>query len=604
MTFTNIARTLALSIGLAALSQPLGAATIDAASCEKSAVENAIGQASAGDTVNVPACPAGVTWSAQLRITKAIHLKGAGVGQTVILDAMPTNQPVMVWVCVPAELHTLSGFEFRNGGRASFAFSGIVIFGCPSAPTQSTIKVYENKFDHVLGVSIWTDNALGVVFNNIFLLSGTGNAQQPIATHQPDWKGSGDGRGDNSWSDDVIWGSSDFLFIENNTMIYDPGTGRACHDGTDGTRFVFRFNTTVRCHVVVHGTDSGGRRRGARAFEMYMNTVDNNQNSAMAVIRSGSALIWGNTGANLLSGGNAAQLTPYRPFADFGPWQPASGRGKWDNNDPGNPFDPGSACPGRKCTITGVGTLTVTVSGAGWATNQWDNYIIYKTTASGGDACPTRSEGRNCHSVIIGNTSDTITFIEAGGQGANMSFAVGDTFEINRLLETLDQPGRGGGPRITGGTASIEPPLPGAWIAGGDNQVDFPVYEWLNTNNGIDINLATLRYGRPVVRENEHMFNHKPSLAFNGTIAPSRSSIGVGKMADRPATCTPGVLYWVTDEGEWWAANPGPDGRAYKCTSVNTWTLFYTPYTYPHPLAGSGGMEYVDLRFSVLDRAY
>jgi hypothetical protein len=25
-------------------------------------------------------------------------------------------------------------------------------------------------------------------------------------------------------------------------------------------------------------------------------------------------------------------------------------------------------------------------------------------------------------------------------------------------------------------------------------------------------------------------------------------------------------------------------GTLYKCTAINTWTAYYTPYTYPHPL--------------------
>jgi hypothetical protein len=166
-----------------------------------------------------------------------------------------------------------------------------------------------------------------------------------------------------------------------------------------------------------------------------------------------------------------------------------------------------------------------------------------------------------------------------------MSFAVGDTFEINRLLETLDQPGRGGGPYIAGGSGSMEPPLPAKWMPGRDNQSDFPLYEWLNTNNGMNIDYRTPPYAGSV-RENEHYFNHDPSLTFDGTIAPNRSSVGVGRIANRPATCTVGVLYWATDEGEWWQANPGPDGRAYRCAKPNTWSVFYTPYTYPHPLTG------------------
>lgn len=51
------------------------------------------------------------------------------------------------------------------------------------------------------------------------------------------------------------------------------------------------------------------------------------------------------------------------------------------------------------------------------------------------------------------------------------------------------------------------------------------------------------------------------------------SGVGVGLLAARPATCTTGVGYWATDEN-----------KLYRATSTNVWTLYYTPYTYPHPL--------------------
>lgn len=91
--------------------------------------------------------------------------------------------------------------------------------------------------------------------------------------------------------------------------------------------------------------------------------------------------------------------------------------------------------------------------------------------------------------------------------------------------------------------------------------------------------------------------------SFNGT-----AGVGVGLLANRPTTCTPtpealdtghgGVGYWATDQGSWntSTSNPrglqfnGADGALYRCSATNTWTLHYTPYTYPHPLqAGSSG---------------
>jgi hypothetical protein len=86
------------------------------------------------------------------------------------------------------------------------------------------------------------------------------------------------------------------------------------------------------------------------------------------------------------------------------------------------------------------------------------------------------------------------------------------------------------------------------------------------------------------------------TASFNGT-----SGTGSGTLAARPSTCTPtpdsadagngGVGYWATDQGTWKSAIPeeGVDvdeGVLYRCSATNTWTVAYTPYTYPHPLQG------------------
>lgn len=69
------------------------------------------------------------------------------------------------------------------------------------------------------------------------------------------------------------------------------------------------------------------------------------------------------------------------------------------------------------------------------------------------------------------------------------------------------------------------------------------------------------------------------------------SGVGCGTLAARPATCTTGVGYWATDQSctdFTGLVGPSPttplSGTLYKCTATNTWTSYYTPYTYPHPL--------------------
>jgi hypothetical protein len=83
--------------------------------------------------------------------------------------------------------------------------------------------------------------------------------------------------------------------------------------------------------------------------------------------------------------------------------------------------------------------------------------------------------------------------------------------------------------------------------------------------------------GITTIQENRDFYNQKSP--FDGT-----AGVGVGKLSNRPKTCTPGVAYWATDEGEWDSTHDGPDGQLYVCTARKTWTSYYKPYSYPHPL--------------------
>jgi len=95
-----------------------------------------------------------------------------------------------------------------------------------------------------------------------------------------------------------------------------------------------------------------------------------------------------------------------------------------------------------------------------------------------------------------------------------------------------------------------------------------------------------------VIAEDSEFYNHNPD--FNGS-----AGVGCGKLANRPATCTPGVGYWATEQsctgiGD---ANVGDhpatpiSGTLYQCTSPNTWTAYYTPLAYPHPLRDETTLE-------------
>ncbi|HVB58321.1 MAG TPA: hypothetical protein VNE63_18090 [Candidatus Acidoferrales bacterium] len=95
-----------------------------------------------------------------------------------------------------------------------------------------------------------------------------------------------------------------------------------------------------------------------------------------------------------------------------------------------------------------------------------------------------------------------------------------------------------------------------------------PNYEWLDTWNPVP------GYSRPeigtsdssVLAANRDYYQYTSS--FNGT-----SGTGSGLLSARPSTCTPLVAYWATDTQ-----------TLYQCATTNTWSVYYKPYVYPHPL--------------------
>jgi hypothetical protein len=112
------------------------------------------------------------------------------------------------------------------------------------------------------------------------------------------------------------------------------------------------------------------------------------------------------------------------------------------------------------------------------------------------------------------------------------------------------------------------------------------LYAWNNWLNGSLIDLTVDENNCGTLVENVRFWNYDSS--FDGTVG-----IGCGDAAPS-IDCTTGVAYWVTSYVP--AATPPTTledmrtycqaGKLYKATSTNSWSLFYEPYTYPHPLRG------------------
>jgi hypothetical protein len=186
---------------------------------------------------------------------------------------------------------------------------------------------------------------------------------------------------------------------------------------------------------------------------------------------------------------------------------------------------------------------------------------------------------------------------EFNGTGSNWDGGTALGTDTVKGYPCLDQPGRGQGDLITGWFPSKVNSTTGTiyW----PHQALEPIYMWNNIGSivaGWGGSLYSNNTGGRVVANRDYYpsasgVQTSPTSPFDGT-----SGTGWGTLANRPTTCTPGVAYFATDQGSWntSTSNPygvqqnGASGVLYKCTAPNTWTLYYTPYVYPHPLVTGG----------------
>lgn len=138
----------------------------------------------------------------------------------------------------------------------------------------------------------------------------------------------------------------------------------------------------------------------------------------------------------------------------------------------------------------------------------------------------------------------------------------------------------------------------GPWTATAPpSQTPGAAYFLLNTINGSNMGVAVLAgEACPAGDLNSlHLQPNRDYFTYTASFTGA-SGVGAGVLAARPATCTAGVGYWATDQGEWNSKQAGPDGQLFRCVAPNTWALHYIPFTYPHPLAQGGVAAPTNLR--------
>jgi hypothetical protein len=462
-----------------ALSRLSGATTVNANSASQSDVAAAIASALDGDIVTIPSGTA--SWNRTLRVKKGITIQGAGVGSTIIKDAVQSG-PLLDCSLAIGNLTRITGIEFQDGGRSGNELGGILkVTG--SNTNGSQFRMDHCQFDDLNGLIV-ADTVIGVIDHNTFIRA-TKNGDS-IVVYDNFWNGGT--FGDGSWADATHFGTDRFLFIEDNVFRNNGDGQPGITDSYAGGRFVVRHNQIFDGTVETHGTESNQRGRGVRAVEVYNNIyTGSDRNRFVGKMRSGVILFHDNTITGYWKGSTEFTLQAYRADDVFAPWGGADGTSQWDVNS--GPFYSGTASAG--------GNHTVSVSGSPWTSNRWAGYTIRRDAG-----------GSPGFAQIQSNTSNTITFF--GGVFGSLNFNAGDNFKIYKVNQAIDQPGRAKGSLITG-----NPPVkPNGW----NDQATEPCYAWNNVSGGTQ----QVGFGRGdlIIRPDEHYFNNTPMPGYTPYIYP------------------------------------------------------------------------------------
>jgi hypothetical protein len=306
--------------------------TIHAKSCEAADVQAAVDSATDGDVVGIPAGTC--TWLTPVTIgAKAIVVTGAGIDQTVIVDDVDKSTGIDA-VALTVELalgkkFRLTSLTFRGKAQDINSYNkGTLQLG----GNARDFRVDRVKFDRPGSSAIrYSGELWGVVDHCVFDLSGGG--QGHVIWHEG-WNGQS--YGDGSFSDALYLGTDKAIYIEDSVFIGTGVAGQGVVDSMAGGRFVFRHNQVTDENLATHGTESTGRYRGVRSYEIYENTFTTNTVMfAGAYLRGGTGVVFGNTFTGYKTAIVAAN---YRSTQSYEPFGQCDGTNPFDGNQETNGY--------------------------------------------------------------------------------------------------------------------------------------------------------------------------------------------------------------------------------------------------------------------------
>jgi hypothetical protein len=589
-----------------------------------SEVQATIDAATDGQVVCLPAGSA--TWATQVNVTnKYITIRGAGSANdgtgTVITDGVTKSSasPFLIrWVTIAGGLSRITNMRLIGNAGSDSNNRGMMSF----AGVSDQFRLDNCYMTMGTGTLFQIQGYVrGVVDHNTFDLTSSGSTVASYV-HHPAWADATDTNGDESWHLAHTMGTAEAVYYEDNTAIRNAGqTNRWMIDGWKGGRSVVRYNTLNNCSVANHGTESAGRIRGNRQQEVYGNTFafDGITTSSVYGTRGGTGMVFENTlttangtvsrvfdlqndrsidssnqwitlftpwataaidsVASITRSGTTATVTcaqtlPHGLIAQNNTKVEISGANESDYN--GSFTITGPALQTVSTLVRSGTTLTVTTasahpfsagdwvnlrgSAAGVYAKWWQVATVIDTTTFTITVPASGSTPITSGVTYLDQTRFTYTVSGSPSTPATGTITKRQPWDGNTDAygyRCMDQPGAGAGVRLTNDNPTPVGPV--------GNALE-PVYSWLNTKDGANSAAVT---NKPNVIVADRDFYDYVSSGFDGT-----SGVGVGLLAARPTSgLVAGVGYWATDTR-----------TLYVATGATTWTTYYTPYTYPHPL--------------------
>ncbi len=500
--------------------------TYTAPSAEESSVAATISSASPGDTVIIP--PGTATWSTPL-VVRDIKLLGSGTNLTVIIDNLDRNanpNPPLIFVHGTGS-YTLEFGNFQLvGGNGTRNWHGEI-----AVDYTGPIRI------HDIFYNLTNDKGLMLYGANLALVDHCYFKLKYGALLIRDT-----GYGDASWATSPHYGTALMPVIEDCyfTNTDHASTSDMVVDCEFGGRCTFRHNKVLYTYFEVHGTESGARQRGGRAFEVYSNSFqqDPAYNLPCINLRGGSGVFYGNTCSGTTT---FSTINVNRATQRFSPWGGADGLTAWDDNAGTNFLS------GTHSGPSGVNYLQV--AGANWAVNQWVGYTVVNLSFTNlwryADNFITNYTDEKIYnfSVITSNSTDKIFYPSSKDNGF-MYFTNGHSFVINKVNHVLDQAGMGSGDLVVGDMQpwGPNPTVSTTGVAQWPHQVTEGIYSWNNTLNGANVGF---RSGFPHCQLNRDYFNDTPKPGYTPLVYPHPLQGATNGPTNGGNTLQPPARVWV-----------------------------------------------------------